>query len=98
MDGARARRRRQARQFVGGRNDVQRSSSFHPPAAIVIPDSQHLGEQAMKQNRQVIPIAGLLATMAFAAYTVAQLTAQTPTGNFTNAATAEVRDAQGQVV
>jgi hypothetical protein len=54
----------------------------------------------MKQNRQVIPIAGLLATMAFAAYTVAQLTAQTqaPTANFTNAATAEVRDAQGQVV
>ena len=53
----------------------------------------------MKHN-QVIPVAGLLATMAFAVYTVAQLNAQTqtPTGNFTNAATAEVRDAQGQIV
>jgi hypothetical protein len=48
----------------------------------------------------VIPIAGLLVTMAAAAFMVRQLNgqAQPPTGNFTNAATAEVRDAQGQVV
>ena len=54
----------------------------------------------MRKNRQLIPIAGLLATMGIAAYVVAQLNAQTqsPTGNFTNATTAEVRDAQGQVV
>ncbi len=54
----------------------------------------------MKQNRQMIPVAGLLAMLALAVYMVAQVNAQTQpvTGNFTNAATAEVRDAQGQVV
>lgn len=54
----------------------------------------------MTQNRQVIPVVGLLVTMAAAALMVAQIDGQTqpPTGNFTNAATAEVRDAQGQVV
>jgi hypothetical protein len=50
--------------------------------------------------RQIIPIAGLLATMAGAAYMVVQLNAQEAaiTGDFTNAAAAEVRDPQGQVV
>ena len=54
----------------------------------------------MKDKRQVIPIAGLLATMAVAVYMVVQLNAQTatPAGDFTNAAAAEVRDAQGQVL
>ena len=52
----------------------------------------------MSDTRQVFPIAGLLATMAFAIYMVAQLAAQAATANFTNAAVAEVRDAQGQVV
>jgi hypothetical protein len=55
----------------------------------------------MSDKRQLIPIAGLLATMAIAAYMVAQLAGQTNTGataNFTNAAVAEVRDAQGLVV
>lgn len=55
----------------------------------------------MKDKRQMIPIAGLLATMAAAAYMVVQLNGQaaTPvTGNFTNAAAAEVKDAQGRVV
>jgi hypothetical protein len=48
----------------------------------------------------MIPVVGLLATMAFAAYMVVQLSGQTTTvtGDFTNAATAEVRDAQGQVI
>jgi hypothetical protein len=55
----------------------------------------------MSDKRQMIPIAGLLATAAVAIYMVVQLSAQTAsqvTGNFTNATRAEVRDAQGQVV
>ena len=54
----------------------------------------------MNDKRQAIPIVGLLATIAAAAYMVVQLNGQerAPAGDFTNAATAEVRDAQGQVV
>jgi hypothetical protein len=54
----------------------------------------------MKDKRQFIPAAGLLATVVAAVYMVVQLSGQTitPTGDFTNAAVAEVRNAQGQVV
>lgn len=54
----------------------------------------------MKNKRQIISVAGLLSTMAAAVYMVVQLNAQTsaPGGDFTNAAIAEVRDAQGQVL
>lgn len=53
----------------------------------------------MSINRQVIPVAGLAATAAMAIYMVVHLNAQTQvTGDFTNAAIAEVRDAQGAVV
>lgn len=54
----------------------------------------------MNDTRQVIPAVGLLATCVAAGYMVVQLSAQTtsPTGDFTNAALAEVRDAQGQVI
>ena len=54
----------------------------------------------MKNRRQLIPIVGLIVTMAVAVYMVAQLNGQEapPTGDFSNAATAEVRDAQGQVI
>lgn len=54
----------------------------------------------MKVNRQWIPVGGLVATAAATIYAVAQLSgqAQTPTADFTNAAAAQVRDAQGQVV
>jgi hypothetical protein len=54
----------------------------------------------MNDKRQMIPAAGLLATMAFAAYMVVQLQGQTPppAGDFTNATLAEVRDSQGQIV
>ena len=54
----------------------------------------------MNDKRQAIPIVGLFATMATAVYMVVQLNGQerAPAGDFTNAATAEVRDAQGQVV
>jgi hypothetical protein len=54
----------------------------------------------MRITRQWIPIGGLLATIVAAAYAVAQPSAQAqpPTGDFTNAATAQVRDAQGQIV
>ena len=54
----------------------------------------------MNDKRQAIPIVGLLATIAAAVYMVVQLNGQerVPAGDFTNAATAEVRDAQGQVV
>ncbi len=54
----------------------------------------------MHDTRQAIPVVGLLATFVAAAYMVVQLSAQTtsPTGDFTNAALAEVRDAQGLVI
>jgi hypothetical protein len=54
----------------------------------------------MQTPSQLIPLGGLLATIAAAAYAVVQLSGQTqmPTGDFTNAATAQVRDAQGQIV
>jgi hypothetical protein len=52
----------------------------------------------MIEKRQLIPFVGLVATILIAAYMVVQLNGQAASGNFTNAATAEVRDAQGQVV
>jgi hypothetical protein len=54
----------------------------------------------MKDTRQIIPAAGLLAAVVAAVHMSATLSGQTaiPTGNLTNAAFAEVRDAQGQVV
>jgi hypothetical protein len=53
----------------------------------------------MTDKRQLIPIAGLIAIVAVAMYMVAQLDAQTPVkGNFSNAAIAEVRDSQAQVI
>ena len=54
----------------------------------------------MKDTRQLIPLAGLLCTMATVGYMVVQLSGQTtpPSGDFTSAAIAEVRDAQGRIV
>lgn len=53
----------------------------------------------MRNKRQIVPFAGLVATMAIAAYMVIELNGQAGTAaDFTNAVTAEVRDAQGQVV
>jgi hypothetical protein len=54
----------------------------------------------MTTTRQWIPLGGLLATIAASVYAVAQLHGQVPapTADFTNAATAQVRDAQGQIV
>jgi hypothetical protein len=54
----------------------------------------------MKDQRQMIPVVGLLATGVAAVYMVVQLKGQAtaPSADFTNAALAEVRDAQGQVV
>ena len=54
----------------------------------------------MKNTRQWIPAAGLAATFIAASHMVVQLSGQptTPAGNFTNAALAEVRDAQGRVI
>jgi hypothetical protein len=52
----------------------------------------------MSDKRELIPLAGLLGTMAFCVYMVVNLDGQTATGNFTKATLAEVRDAQGQVV
>jgi hypothetical protein len=49
---------------------------------------------------QVVPVVGLLCTVVVAGYMVVQLNGQStaPSGDFTNAAIAEVRDSQGQVV
>jgi hypothetical protein len=52
----------------------------------------------MDDNRQIIPIAGMLATAAVAAYIVVQLDAQAPTRDLTQAAAAEVRDAGGAII
>src|SRR5687767_9475453 len=54
----------------------------------------------MTNKVQVIPVVGLLCTVAVAGYMVAQLNGQStaPTGDYTNASVAEVRDAQGRIV
>jgi hypothetical protein len=54
----------------------------------------------MSTIREIIPPVGLLATIGVAAFMVVQLHGQAPavTGDFTNAAAAEVRNAQGQVL
>lgn len=56
----------------------------------------------MDDTRQIIPFGGLIATMMAAGYMVVQLhgqvTAPAATGDYTNAATVQVRDAQGQIV
>jgi hypothetical protein len=52
----------------------------------------------MNDTRQLIPIAGLVATFAMSAYMVTRLSGQAsvPTSDFRSAAIAEVHDAQGQ--
>ena len=54
----------------------------------------------MPNKVQVIPVIGLLCTVAVVGYMVVQLNGQAtaPTGDYTNASVAEVRDAQGQVM
>jgi hypothetical protein len=54
----------------------------------------------MSITRKMIPIAGLLALIGVAGYMVVDMGAQTTnvTGNFTNAAIAEIRDSQGRTV
>ena len=54
----------------------------------------------MSDKKLMISMGGLLATMVVAVYFVVQLSGQAPTqvGDYTNAATAEVKDAQGQVI
>ena len=54
----------------------------------------------MTDKKLMISMGGLLATMVVAVYFVVQLAGQAParTGDFTNAGTAEVKDAQGQVI
>lgn len=54
----------------------------------------------MKNKRQLFMIGGVLSTVGLMAYMVVQLSGQAAaaTGDFTNAATAEVLDAQGQAV
>lgn len=54
----------------------------------------------MKEKRQLIPAAALVATIALTGYMVVQLNGQTAPqpGNFTSAAVAEVRNAQGLVI
>jgi hypothetical protein len=54
----------------------------------------------MSKTRKIIPVIGLCATLAIAGYMVVRLSGQgaAPTGDFRNAAMAEVRDQPGQVV
>ena len=54
----------------------------------------------MSGKRQMIPIAGLLMTVAIAGYMVVRIDGQESavTGDFTTATMAEVRDAQGVIV
>ena len=53
----------------------------------------------MLERRPWIPLIGLVATVFAAIYIVARLNAQTAaTGDYSNAAVAEVRDAQGQII
>ena len=54
----------------------------------------------MSDRRQLIPVTGLLATIAVAVYMVVQLNAQgaAPAADYSAAAVAEVRTAQGEVI
>ena len=54
----------------------------------------------MSDRKLMISMGGLLVTMMVAVYFVVRLSGQasSATGDFTNAATAEVKDAQGQVI
>lgn len=54
----------------------------------------------MNDRKLMISMGGLLLTMVVAVYFVVQLSGQASatTGDFTNATTAEVKDAQGQVI
>lgn len=54
----------------------------------------------MNDRKLMISMGGLLVTMVVAVYFVVQLSGQAPamTGDFTNAAAAEVKDPQGQVI
>jgi hypothetical protein len=54
----------------------------------------------MKNKRQIVTVAGLLVTLVVAAYMVVELSGQTqgPSADFSNAAVADVQDAQGRVV
>lgn len=53
----------------------------------------------MLERRQWIPLIGLVATVFAAIYIVARLNAHTAaTGDYSHAAVAEVRDAQGQII
>ena len=52
----------------------------------------------MNHSRQLIPLGGLLATIAVAAYMVVQLNGQSAAVDLSNATIAEVHDAQGQTV
>lgn len=54
----------------------------------------------MSDRKLMISMGGLLVTMVVAVYFVVQLSGQAAatTGDFTNATTAEVKDAQGQVI
>src|SRR5688572_10571219 len=58
------------------------------------------GRSNMGHRIQIIPVAGMAATLGLAAYMVTQLHAQATVtaGDFTNAAMAEVYDGQGQIV
>ena len=77
----------------------RRLSSIHPPGGNVVPrDHESMGVFMSDDTRSMIPMTGLLATMSFAAYMVVQLGAQAAVAaaaDFTNAAVAEIRDAQG---
>ena len=68
------------------------------PRLIALSRLKILGD--MMDKRQTIPVAGLLATMGAAVYMVVQLNGQAPrpTADFSNAALAEVRDTQGQII
>ena len=57
-------------------------------------------EEDMGTTRQWIPIGGLLVVLFGAVYAAAEMNEQTqaPAGDYTNAVTAQVKDAQGQVV
>ena len=54
----------------------------------------------MTNKRQIVPVTGLLVTIAFAGYMVARLSGQSESrgADFTNATSATVLDAQGQVI
>src|SRR5687767_4190262 len=84
-----------ARSPSTGEKLIRRLSPVHPPPRTLGQVQTRAKGSCMTNKVQMIPVVGLLGTVAVAGYMVAQLSGQpaAPAGDYTNASVAEVRDA-----